>query len=267
MNKTMKTRKHILPLAAAMGSLALATSANAALIGHWTFDEGSGTTAADSSGNGYTATQVSSTTGSGWVAGKSGNAYNLARFHVNALDSAALDLGGGTAVTLSTWVKGRTGTSWEGIAGFENNPSDIWGLKLNKNPISWNVAGNGLISSPETIATYAAATADGWVHLAGVFGQGNTHTLYVNGSPVVSGTSTNVITDFTGIFAMGTYSNGTNSSTFSIDDVQVYDQALDSTEVASLFANPGLSLDAIPEPSTTALLGLGGLALILRRRK
>ncbi len=26
-------------------------------------------------------------------------------------------------------------------------------------------------------------------------------------------------------------------------------------------------VDAVPEPSTTALLGLGGLALILRRRK
>lgn len=29
----------------------------------------------------------------------------------------------------------------------------------------------------------------------------------------------------------------------------------------------GLQLEAVPEPSTTALLGLGGLALILRRRK
>ncbi len=28
-----------------------------------------------------------------------------------------------------------------------------------------------------------------------------------------------------------------------------------------------ISLDAVPEPTTTALLGLGGLALILRRRK
>lgn len=29
----------------------------------------------------------------------------------------------------------------------------------------------------------------------------------------------------------------------------------------------GVQIDAVPEPSTTALLGLGGLALILRRRK
>jgi hypothetical protein len=28
-----------------------------------------------------------------------------------------------------------------------------------------------------------------------------------------------------------------------------------------------LDIAAVPEPSTTALLGLGGLALILRRRK
>jgi hypothetical protein len=40
--------------------------------------------------------------------------------------------------------------------------------------------------------------------------------------------------------------------------------------LAWINANDGLitlSFDAVPEPSTTALLGLGGLALILRRRK
>ena len=220
----------------------------AGLIGHWKFDDGSGTTAVDSSGNGYDAEQVSSTTGSGWVAGKAGGAYNLARFHVNATDSAALDLGGGTAVTLSAWVKGRTGTSWEGIAGFENEPTvgDIWGLKLNTDPIAWHVRGNGSpINSPDTLATYAAANADGWVHLVGVYGKDNTHTLYVNGSAVVSGTSANVITDLTGTaFAMGTYSNDSNRSTFSIDDVQVYNRAITPAEVTLLYNNPGTPLMA-----------------------
>ncbi len=35
----------------------------------------------------------------------------------------------------------------------------------------------------------------------------------------------------------------------------------------TLIDNIGITADVVPEPSTTALLGLGGLALILRRRK
>ena len=37
--------------------------------------------------------------------------------------------------------------------------------------------------------------------------------------------------------------------------------------VQSLYDNVSLTYETVPEPSTTALLGLGGLALILRRRK
>jgi hypothetical protein len=42
---------------------------------------------------------------------------------------------------------------------------------------------------------------------------------------------------------------------------------LTSTNVFGYLLINGATLTAIPEPSTTALLGLGGLALILRRRK
>ena len=48
----------VLVLSVAAASLALSTSANAALIGHWKFDEGAGTTAADSSGSGYDADRL-----------------------------------------------------------------------------------------------------------------------------------------------------------------------------------------------------------------
>ncbi len=43
-----------------------------------------------------------------------------------------------------------------------------------------------------------------------------------------------------------------------------YNSQLSATEIA---AHSAAFVRAVPEPSTTALLGLGGLALILRRRK
>ena len=42
---------------------------------------------------------------------------------------------------------------------------------------------------------------------------------------------------------------------------------LQGTVASSFLDDVSLSVDTVPEPTTTALLGLGGLALILRRRK
>ena len=49
------------------------TTTLSGLVGYWTFDDGSGTTAADSSGNGYTATLVNGPT---WITGKIGGAIS-----------------------------------------------------------------------------------------------------------------------------------------------------------------------------------------------
>ena len=55
-------------------------SADSTLVGHWTFNEGTGTTAADSSGNGHDATLV----GADWASGISGNGTVTAAYTENA---------------------------------------------------------------------------------------------------------------------------------------------------------------------------------------
>ena len=45
------------------------------------------------------------------------------------------------------------------------------------------------------------------------------------------------------------------------------DQAASPGDLSSLIAEASIEVVSIPEPSSTALLGLGGLALIMRRRK
>jgi hypothetical protein len=54
-------------------------------------------------------------------------------------------------------------------------------------------------------------------------------------------------------------SGGTGSITFSVTD------SVDPNSANGVLS--GLQIEEVPEPSTTALLGLGGLALIFRRRK
>jgi hypothetical protein len=75
------------------------------LVAHWSFDEGSGTTAADRSGNGHTGTFQY---GASWATGaqcKVGACVSLdgADDYVRVLDAAGLRLTGD--VTVSAWIK------------------------------------------------------------------------------------------------------------------------------------------------------------------
>ena len=59
----------------------------------------------------------------------------------------------------------------------------------------------------------------------------------------------------------------TTSTAFTFDSDEAYFAFGDDDAVNTTFDNINITGTAVPEPTTTALLGLGGLALILRRRK
>lgn len=70
----------------------------------------------------------------------------------------------------------------------------------------------------------------------------------------------------------GTFTAGSNYVLFQSivadgsGNISIVANALDGAGATRLHVN-GLQIAAVPEPSSTALLGLGGLALLLRRRK
>lgn len=242
-------------------------SADAALMAHWKMDETTGNTAVDSSTN---SRDTSSGTVDSWVTGTAGNAASLPRLQLDSTNSEALVRENGS-LTLSAWVNTNSTTGanqYVGIVGYEGTAGleEPYGFKINQNDqLQWGVS-----KTYVNFDNFHTTTSNGtWTHLVGTFDTTTgVSTLYVNGTAAgTANPGVNAIGSTTRLFSFGRYDNNTSYNLDgSIDDVQLYDEVLDSTEVASLFANPGLDLASIPEPSSTALLVLGGLALILRRR-
>ena len=95
-----------------MLSLVLTSTANAALVGWWKFDEGSGNTAFDSSGNDYHA-DIRGTPN--WGSGPPGFSGALDFSDTVGADCGDFDPTGGTGVfTLTLWCL------WDGTSGTQH---------------------------------------------------------------------------------------------------------------------------------------------------
>lgn len=129
-----------------------------------------------------------------------------------------------------------------------------WTAAYDKNPL------NGVTNS---IGTSADIALNSWTHLS-VIRQSGASTFYVNGiAQGGSNTTTPTISSGTQTHFGGGTGNASDNRTFygDFDRMQVLSfDASDSTQDI-------LQAMAVPEPSSAALLGLGGVALIMRRRK
>lgn len=198
------------------------------------FDEGTGTTAADSSGNGWNATLVNGAT---WTTGVAGSAINLA-----AASSQYVSLPTGVvnplaACTIATWVEPTSISNWMRIFDFGSSTSDYMFLTpSNGNNSTLRFAIN-TGSGEQQINSTATLTPNTWTHLA-VTLSGGVGILYVNGTEVGRNSSMTLNPAALGAtthnyigrsqFSADPYFNG------SVDDFRIYSVALTAAEVAAL---------------------------------
>ena len=195
--------------------------------GWWTFDEGAGSTAFDSSGNANNCALV----GTSWISGHSGAAISLAGNGYGSCGaSSTLAITG--ALTVAAWVKipNPSQYAYMRIASKKNLWNDSNGYALSYNPGKHllEILGSGSQSGSANVALDTS-----WHHVAGTISGGTAH-LYVDG---VERTSVSTVTPLaagsTPLF-IGRDASGASSFTGAIDDLRVYPRALSASEIAAL---------------------------------
>ncbi|GAA5481419.1 LamG domain-containing protein [Haloferula sargassicola] len=272
------------PLLTAAGLVGLALASPAALVAHYTFDEASGATTALNEVTGSTTGTVGANVVTG-TAGISGNAYSFsgATGQADIVDMgnasffAAITTSG--AYTLSAWVNSTEATGGRNVVVFAGNDADSndyadLGTTVTEPGHEGEAYGRNRpnTNTPSVATGYfsdGATVVDGtWHHIAMTVDlSGAVVSLYVDGAlansqTIPSGFETFPVMNNFEIGRLGR-SSPTDGYEGLVDDVQVYDEALDATGIAYLFANPG---QAVPEPAGAALAGLGLLSLLRRRR-
>src|SRR5262245_52191930 len=195
-----------------------ATQARAAgtLVAAYSFDDGSGATLTDASGNGKNGTIV----GASWTTGKFGSALDF-NGTSSRVDLPALGTFYKSGFTLEAWVKKNGSKLDDGIVGTWNWPEG--------GPMLWidHLAGHHFLTLGTSMSNYldsaAPFTADEWKHVAATY-DGATARFYINGIEVASTPFTGNVGD-SNTWRIGAYGvSPANYFDGLIDEVRIYDR-------------------------------------------
>jgi Concanavalin A-like lectin/glucanases superfamily len=195
------------------------------LVAAYGFDEGSGTTVTDASGNGNNGTIANGT----WsTTGKYGKAlqFNGTSSLVTIPDAASLHLS--TGMTLEAWVDPSTvSASWRDVIYKANDNFYLEATSTNGSfPDAGLIAGGSYADAFGT----AKLTANTWAFLTETY-DGSTLRLYVNGTQVASTAHTGAITTSTNPLQIGGDSLYGQFFAGLIDNVRIYNVALTAAQI------------------------------------
>ena len=232
--------------------LPLSNPADAGLVGWWRLDEGSGTTAYDSSGSGNDARFEGAPV---WVdSGKLGGAlkFNGVSDYLAAPDSESLDIGG-DQLSIAAWINGE---DWPGANHILRKISDMDTSSIYM-----------LRVQPDTVRVYLNTSAgevivDGttplapneWAHIAVTYDCADAR-IYVDGQLDGSMSVTGELSQSNNELRVG---RGEPAGYFMgmLDDVRLYNHALTEDELVSAMEGGGAAYPSAgsPNPSNGAMI-------------
>jgi len=216
-------------------SVEASATPSSSLQAYLKFDEASGTSAADATGNGWIGTLVNSPT---WVTGYSNNAVNLSSGSSQYVTLPAGVVSNLNDFTISAWVNQSSISTWSRIFDFGTGQSVYMFLaprngQNNLIRFAITVGGGG---GEQHIDGTAALPTGVWKHVA-VTLSGSKGVLYVDGVPV----GTNSAMTLTPASLGNTTQNYIGKSQYNdpylngqVDEFRIYRTALSASEVATL---------------------------------
>lgn len=203
--------------------------------GLWTFDEGEGNEAKDSSGNGNDGEFVGNPA---WVEGKFGNALQFdGSSHVDCGDSRSLDIDG-EALTLMAWVKPNTTQGLDGIIEKECGANAGYNLYLDNGKIHFRMFASGNVA----VDAVDGVPNNSWSHIAAVY-DGSKMKVYIDGEFNAERDQSGNITTNDIKLAIGASSECGRGYDGAIDEVAILNIALSEDEISDVMKNrfPGVN--------------------------
>src|SRR5205809_107967 len=200
-------------------------SAQTGLVAAYSFDEGTGTTVADASGNNHTGT----VSGATWTtAGRYGSAlvFNGTTAKVTVLNAASFGLT--TGMTLEAWVYPTVApTGWRAVI---DKTVDGYYLMASSSPNNRPAVGGTFTAGNQNGMAPSGRAGNTGTHLAGTFA-GGTVGRYGNGVEVASQAQAAPLRTTAGTLQIGADSYAGENFAGRIDEVRIYNRALTAAEI------------------------------------
>jgi hypothetical protein len=203
------------------------------LVAYWKFDEGNGAVAADSSGR----NNDGKIYGANWAEGKHGSALEFDG--VDDYVDCGLDtsLNVRSAVTVEAWIKpGRT-SGYQQILRKGGNDWHWYNLYLGSGKLFFDI---GKIKERE-FSSFGGIKDGKWQHVAASW-DGSVMNLYLNGK-LQKSKETSAVSLMDGSakhkLIIGRHPGGTQHWKGVMDEVAVYNRALNAEEISNHYLNPG----------------------------
>jgi hypothetical protein len=252
----MKRKEFVLVVTALLAQAVFAAgfdpNTDPSLLGYWSFNEGSGTVAADGSGHGNDGQLMNGPT---WVPGRIAGALKF-----DGVDDYVLVphndslLPTGNEVTVSVWINaerhtGPNNATWQGILSKGDNPR-LYSLYTEASGVlHFSTGPSGAFVG--TLSTGQVPLHE-WVHVVAMV-SGGQHVYYINGQPAgTSGSGATLPAGSTSPLNIGRSPGETDREFLGmIDDVRLYNRALTAEEIKKLIPPKLRAFD--PSPADGAL--------------
>jgi hypothetical protein len=220
---------------------------NLGLVGYWSFNEGTGLKAGDSSGQGNTGTL---TNGPVWSGGKLGGGLRFDGTN-DYVGGTGVPVNGAPAISLSVWIKSTNTSSY--IVSIPYNTGGFNGFDLR---FATTVKAYLKTSNTGVDLESGVSISDGsWHHVVTTY-DGASFRIYTDGVLRNTGAATGTVVvqadnefNFGRLGTFGAYFSG------SLDEVRIYNRALGANEITRLYNAGSSKLMGSTTEAGTGLIG------------